>query len=120
MMTNEEIYKLEHVGVNVNRATLFNHKEKIFAENWKVWNDIKQNTSEHPVIQHILSHDDECDKTVPDISQRDVVVAATVIQWLGSNVGQEFLIECLADIKHMNKSIESAGELVKKIEKALE
>lgn len=55
-------------------------EEKRFAEAW----------DREDVLKHLLG--DGID-AVRDIGPRDEVVAATVIQWLGSPVGQSFLRE---------------------------
>jgi len=41
-------------------------------------------------------------KYVPPVSQRDATVAASVIQWLGTNCGGCFLADCEREIKKLN------------------
>ena len=60
-----------------------NPREVAFAEQWD-----KENNDESwhwAVIEHLI----------PDVTERDRKVAATVIQWLGSPVGMAFLGDVL-------------------------
>lgn len=58
-----------------------NFRERLFAEQWEYENE---GTTRTPLLEHILHY---------RVSDRDITVAATVVQWLGSNVGQSFLRE---------------------------
>jgi hypothetical protein len=74
-----------------------NIREKMFYEEWR---KIASNT-----LAYLLS--DEIN--VPDyenLSQRDLEVAATLIQWLGSNCGQAFLRETQAKADKVWRKIE--------------
>ena len=73
---------MRHRGLHTYRFEA-NPKEKVFA---KVWNE--KQTESH-TLEYLLSEDNRR----VDISKRDMTVAATVIQWLGSPVGQSFLDE---------------------------
>tara|TARA_B100001094_G_scaffold150751_1_gene145899 strand:+ start:56 stop:517 length:462 start_codon:yes stop_codon:yes gene_type:complete len=65
-----------------------NEQERVFADKWE-FNDEKHART----LDHLLAEDpDACDPPRP--SDRDKMVAATVIQWLGSPVGQGFLRDC--------------------------
>lgn len=55
-------------------------RESAFAEQWR-------KEQEWGLLGHLLSKDN----TEVSYSDRDAEVAATVIQWLGTNVGQGFL-----------------------------
>lgn len=57
-----------------------NPEERRFAEAWE-----RQSSN----LRHLLHTGDQ--HNPPDPSKRDKIVAATVIQWLGSPVGQAFL-----------------------------
>jgi len=59
--------------------------EKAFAETWEEVNELRS------VLAYLLSKKNDRDQTI--MTERDEVVAATVIQWLGSCVGQAFLRE---------------------------
>lgn len=69
--------------------TLSGMRERSFARLWESENN-------PPVYLNsgigVLAH------LVPDMTQRDATVAATVIQWLGTNCGQAFLREVERDI----------------------
>lgn len=58
--------------------------ERVFAERW-----IHENTRHQGGILNALM------PPTLRVSQRDAHVAATVVQWLGTNVGYGFLLECL-------------------------
>lgn len=73
-------------GLNVHR-TGREHLEELFAEEWAKENSKDKRT---PLLASILHHG--LDNTMPPSpSNRDWLIANTVIQWLGSSVGQSFL-----------------------------
>ena len=86
------------------------NKEKIFAEEWK-----KENTnyaSKAPLLAYILDTQDFTHDSYfsPEkFSFRDAEVAASVITWLGTNVGQCFLGE-------VNRKIEKEQDKLKKLD----
>lgn len=59
--------------------------EKIFAEEWDRLNSI----GHHSTLDYLLAKEPNHPKG--EVTDRDREVAATVIQWLGSPVGQNFL-----------------------------
>ncbi len=61
--------------------------EKLFAQEWNKSN--KSSATGRPLLQYLLDPSDQHHPSEP--SERDHQVAATVIQWLGSPVGQGFL-----------------------------
>lgn len=69
-----------HVGLSAYRLhpDQCNPREVAFAAQWSL--EQRQGN----VLKHLLGR---------DYSDRDAAVAATVIQWLGSNVGMSFLEE---------------------------
>ena len=71
-----------HVGKSAYRLNpnQGNPREVAFAKQW----------SKEQAEGHILAH-----LIGKDFSDRDAMVAATVIQWLGSNVGMSFLEEAI-------------------------
>ena len=79
-----------HVGCKAYRYKRRddNEQERVFAEKWLEINDGHART-----LAHLLA---ENPNTLypPGPSDREKVVAATVIQWLGSPVGQGFLRDC--------------------------
>lgn len=62
-----------------------NPKERLFAEAWQKQNRLGRFT----MLEQLLSNDGG--KTPAEVSERDEMIAATIIQWLGSPVGQCFL-----------------------------
>lgn len=78
--------KIKHDGLRTNRL----HREpleRIFADEWA-----KLNASViggNVLLDHVLAVDANHPKG--EVKQRDATVAATVIQWLGTHVGQGFL-----------------------------
>ena len=69
-----------HTGIHEHRIAE-SPLEASIARRWR-------QDCERGLLDHILS----CGGTA-DVSLRDEAVAATVIQWLGSHVGQSFLRE---------------------------
>lgn len=78
-------------GKNTHRFSV-NPIEKIFSDLWAEENErwIK-NGLRGSVLQYILSEDGG--KTVPETSDRDEMIAASVIQWLATPIGKSFLAE---------------------------
>ena len=66
-----------------------NPKEQIFAEVWEDQNT--QNGECRGILDYLLAKDPN--HPMGEVTDRDREVAATVIQWLGSPVGQSFLID---------------------------
>lgn len=72
-----------------------NPRERSLAEDWN-----KINTSDPlgwSLLDHLLDENEDptlnfgSNRIVKGCSERDHLIAATVVQWLGSNVGQGFL-----------------------------
>ena len=91
--------------------------ERIFAEEWE-----KKNTSEYfsdskpflngrGTLDYLLAEDNNDPRG--EVSDRDREVAATVIQWLGSNVGMSFLNEVKEKLKKELKEEERVRRLSK-------
>jgi hypothetical protein len=64
--------------------------EKKFAEKWQEQNDRGTATLE------FLMDETNRGRPEPPVSNRDRLVSNTVVQWLGSPVGQCFLVEVLS------------------------
>jgi len=78
-MKNNQI----HTGLHARRLTNdgpSSLREKAFADQW-------QEEQQHDLLAYLLG--DGSHKA--GFSPRDAAVAATVIQWLGTSVGQSFL-----------------------------
>ena len=80
-----------HIGCKAYRFVKRddNEQERVFAEKWQDIND-----EEHMSTLARLLAEDPNARNLPRPSDRDKMVAATVIQWLGSPVGQGFLRDC--------------------------
>jgi hypothetical protein len=76
--------------------------EKLFAESWE-----KQNVSllggldGKGTLDYLLAKD--CNHPNGEVTSRDRQVAATVIQWLGSPVGQNFIEEIEEEKRNIKK-----------------
>jgi len=69
-----------------------NPLEKRFAESWDEINtDSCGKLNGNGILDYIMAKN--INNPLGDISDRDRAVAATVIQWLGSPVGQSFLTQ---------------------------
>jgi hypothetical protein len=85
--------KLVHRGFSFQRTQLVQEfrdtaREKSLAEAWELENPAPGQFGNQPILNAL----------VPDCSQRDAQVAATVVQWLGSQVGFQFLQEALGKV----------------------
>ena len=76
--------KRKHEGLAPYRLK-DNPEERRIAKAWQKHND------DGNTLAWLLDPERGCAHRPPDPSDRDVVVAATVLQWLGSPVGQGFL-----------------------------
>ena len=79
---------MKNKGKNANRLEA-NPVEKKFAEAWDEMNDLSRQGS-LGTLNWLLAEDPNWAKD-GEVTPRDRMVAATVIQWLGSPVGQYFL-----------------------------
>jgi len=76
---------MKNKGKNTHRFKQ-NPLELKYAE---MWENLNKNLDGHGVLDYMLA--DDKNKPSGEVSDRDREVAATVIQWLGSPVGQCFL-----------------------------
>ena len=77
-----ETTPVKHEGLHTHRLRT-NYLERVMSEHWA-------DLCEDGHLEYLLSLDN---KWRP-VSERDAVIAATVIQWLGTSVGQNFLERC--------------------------
>lgn len=89
-----------NVGINVKRLPE-NEREMAFHEQWLQENAPVSGVNHgHGVLQDLFIESSSPfifgRKVVEEISNRDRMIVATVIQWLGSNCGMCFLNEALA------------------------
>lgn len=75
--------KITHKGMYPYRLQS-NPKEKVYAERWSELAE--------KYLENLLYGPNKHNET-DELLQRDAIVAATVIQWLGSPIGQNFLVE---------------------------
>ncbi len=83
---------------NCYDRTQWNSLEKSFADRWEEENQDTCGTAE--ILEAIMRPDRKNPELLPNRyppTPRDRFVAATVIQWLGTNIGFCFLNECLAE-----------------------
>lgn len=89
-----KFWRVEHVGMFSGR-TKHNELERAFAEAWQADNSNPAGTL------NILLGTETCPATGGTfpayITQRDATIAATVIQWLGTNGGKSFLQRVFAE-----------------------
>jgi predicted kinase len=76
---------LEHKGLHTCRFS-DNPLEKRFADAWR-----NVNSGNHCLLDYLLAKDNN--RPCGEVTERDAVVAATIIQWLGSPVGQAFIMD---------------------------
>lgn len=84
--------KLVHKGIDHSRlATPGNFKdtqrERALAAAWQASNKPRVGQGSEPILTQLFK----------DPTQRDAEVAATIVQWMGSQIGFLFLKEALAD-----------------------
>lgn len=84
---------MKHQGISPYRFK-DNPLERAFAEAW----DEHNSRGKYSTLQYLMSPDCSGGNPPTECSDRDRLVAATVIQWLGSPVGQDFLMDVLADV----------------------
>jgi hypothetical protein len=84
--------KIKHVGKNTHRFKS-NPLEERFAKVWKRINTLHYSGVRLATLDYLLA--DDINYPNGEVTPRDAEVAATVIQWLGSPVGQEFLREVI-------------------------
>lgn len=95
--------KIVHRGVRHERVKT-SIAEAVYAAMWEKTNEGRPGiNSGCGTLRLILNRNEKANGLTPwvdpdSITQRDAQVAATVIQWLGTNVGRNFLEECKTEI----------------------
>ena len=80
---------MKNEGKNTHRFKQ-NPLEKVFAEAWEEINtDTFGKLNGKRILDYLLA--EEPNEPLMEVTGRDRMVAATVIQWLGSPVGRSFL-----------------------------
>lgn len=86
------------------RAERIEHNpiEKAFHDLWLKWNEPKPGINNgHGILQDLFIERDNnmfSRKWVAEISPRERWIVATIIQWLGTNVGMSFLYEVFREV----------------------
>lgn len=85
---------MKNTGFSANRLNpkCDNPREIAFATKWDAMNDPAMHST---IIGHLI----------PQATERDVQVAATIAQWLGSNVGISFIREVAEKCPEVRKSL---------------
>lgn len=78
--------------------------ERVYIAEWKKLNR-ERLSGGWTYIEHILAPDGN---TVRPVSRRDMAVAASVIQWLGTNCGLAFIKRCEGNIEALRVGTEEA------------
>lgn len=96
---------MKHIGKSVHRLN-GNPRERIFAESWEKENE-RYTGKPHSTLAWLL-HCTSSNMVWDEPSTDECVVAATVIQWLGSPVGFSWLTETLDRAGYVLKEKEDA------------
>jgi hypothetical protein len=83
---------MKNKGKNQHRFKQ-NPLEKEFAEAWEEIN----NREGSNILDYLMAN--KTNSPCSEVSDKDRMVAATVVQWLGSPVGQSFLIQIQGNLK---------------------
>ncbi|MCK5018717.1 MAG: hypothetical protein KAS32_16770 [Candidatus Peribacteraceae bacterium] len=87
----------------------YNIAERLYLEEWLKQNDPLQMTNYGiPLLNRLLTPENKNEQTVfqeatINPTKRDKEVAAAIIQWLGTNVGQSFMLEAEGRIQEHRK-----------------
>jgi hypothetical protein len=84
--------KIKHEGSHLYRLhpDAGNPLEVIYAEAWEKQNE-RRSGMPHGTLEYLAGNGQD----PVAVTQEQATIAATVIQWLGSPVGQRFVEECL-------------------------
>jgi hypothetical protein len=70
--------------------------EKAFALAWQAENDTSRAGRRYSLMEYLFAENkDSSERPIANLTQRDWEIANTLIQWLGSHVGQCFLRDVL-------------------------
>lgn len=87
--------KIRHVGIYANRMRVQceqSIREAAFAEAWELENSRTYSTN---ILASLLCTESGKNTIVRDLTPIEATAVATVIQWLGTNVGWCFLCQCI-------------------------
>lgn len=99
LVAEKALAESEHVGISVDRI---HHceREKAFHDQWKKKNEaIRGINFGEGILQDLFINANVQSMNIRkwelEITKRERMIVATVIQWLGSNIGMEFLSSTL-------------------------
>lgn len=90
---------LRHVGLHAYRLSHpCGHREEVFAQRWRAENEPPTYVNHgRGMLDHLLYMSPDQTKFTGESTEREESVAASVIQWLGTNCGWCFLESALKD-----------------------
>jgi len=89
---------IKHEGHNHHRLGR-EPLERLFADKWR---ELNNGTGRgHGPLAYMLAEDRN--RPRDEVTDRDAMVAATVVQWLGSNVGQCFLQDVMNEYEEQDR-----------------
>lgn len=100
--------EIKHEGCSPHRLNIHNLEEMVFAEEWK------KKCEMYNLLPYLLN-ENHGGAFVSGVSQRDAFVAATIVQWLGTNVGSGFLQVCLERIAKEKPDNKIAREMLQRM-----
>lgn len=114
-MTDQlELIPLRHRSLQPNRLKKYGHvnPERIYAAEWIALNKRSLSTG-MTYLEAILTADNRPTSRV--VTQRDAAVAASVIQWLGTNCGMAFVQACERKIEAAHRFHAETEKLKRKL-----
>lgn len=108
--SQSHLFELDHNSYSPERLR-FSAEEAVYLDKWQEENRRKAGiNSGYTLLEHILCSKEQNPPAI--VSQRDAYVAASVIQWLGTNCGLAFMRECEEKIKEVKRNRRVADRLM--------
>lgn len=105
-MTQGELLPVAHDSTTPHRLTKVpgrHNPERVYLARWKAENRRRFGVNHgYGTLEWILSTDGG--QTPARVSRRDAQVAASVVQWLGTNVGLGFILGCERRIEELRRT----------------
>lgn len=102
---------MKHQGLSIHRLNS-NPAEKAFAEEWEEANKVSTPGRPYSTLDHLMDPNHQRDPA-PSTPQ-EITSAATVVQWLGSPVGQGFLSRVIEKSPELRSYLKPIFEKKKK------
>jgi hypothetical protein len=112
MSDQGELLPVTHDSLQQSRLKKYRdvNPERIYMAEWKRLNRRSPGVNGgFTYLEHILTPDGQLPRTV---SRRDAQVAASVIQWLGTNCGMGFMRECERKIDAAREDVLDKAERI--------